>query len=396
VENAETVMETASSDSEIAIETGTLALLVITLVSLAVAVLIGWLYINRSLSMRLVRTAAAMERLAGGDLSVEIAAKGHDEISAMARTVGVFKDNALEKQRIESEQKESERRADEEQRQGMLTLAQTFEDSVLGIVETVSTAAAQMETTAQSMLGVADQNAAQSETIAEEAEHATGNVQGVVAATEELSRSVNEIAQQAEQSNQISQEAVTEARTATAEVQGLVRAAEHIGTVVELISDIANQTNLLALNATIEAARAGDAGKGFAVVASEVKNLASQTAKATEEIGEQIKAIQTATGSAVNVIDGVSQTIDNMSGIASTIAAAVVEQGSATEEIGRNVGEATQSTGEVSNNVAKIKSGALENRTAADQMLSAARELSQDSAQLKSEVGKFLAGVRAA
>jgi methyl-accepting chemotaxis protein len=396
VTNAETVMETASGNSEQAIENGTLALTVITLISLAIAVLIGWLYINRNVSARLVNTADIMERLADGDLSVEIAATGSDEISAMARTVGVFKENALEKQRIEAEQKELEQRAGADRRKSMLDLALTFEQSVLGIVETVSTASEEMETTARSMLGVADQNVAQSETVAEESEHAASNVNSVAAATEELTRSVDEIAQQAEQSSQISGEAVTEAQSATAEVQGLAQTVEHIDSVVELISDIANQTNLLALNATIEAARAGDAGKGFAVVASEVKNLASQTAKATEEIAGQIKAIQSATGSAVAVIDGVSQTIGNMNGIASTIAAAVVEQGSATAEISRNIGEATESTNEVNTNVTKIKAGAMENRSATDGLLSAASELSQQSVHLKSEVDKFLAGVRAA
>lgn len=396
VEGAETVLDASSTDAELAIENGNLALLIITFVSLVVTVLIGWLYINRNVSVRLVTISSVMERLAGGDLTVEIAASGSDEISAMARTVSVFKDNALEKIRMEEEEHEAERRAEEERRSTMLNLANTFEQSGLGIVETVSSASAQFETSAQSMLDMADQNAAHSETVAEESEHATGNVNGVAAATEELTRSVDEIAQQAERSNQMSQDAVSEVKNATAEVQGLAQAADHIGTIVELISDIANQTNLLALNATIEAARAGDAGKGFAVVASEVKNLATQTAKATEDIAQQIKAIQGATGSAVTVIDDVSKTIDNISGIASTIAAAVVQQGSATAEISRNVGEATQSTEEVNSNVAKIKAGALKNRSGADEMLTAARDLSKESVQLRNEVDKFLAGVRAA
>lgn len=395
VEGAETVLDAAAGDSEVAIDNGTLALAVITIVSFLVTVLIGWLYINRNVSNRLINISAVMERLAEGDLSVEIAANGNDEISAMARTVDVFKENALEKQRMEAEQKDAERRAEEDRRKAMLELAQKFEESVLGIVETVSTASKEVETTAQSMLEMADKNANYSETVAEESEHAAGNVESVSVATDELTRSVNEIAQQAERSNQISQEAVAEVQSATDEVQGLVTAAEHIGTVVDMISDIANQTNLLALNATIEAARAGEAGKGFAVVASEVKNLATQTAKATDEIDDKIREIQSATGSAVTVIGGVSKTIDNISGIASTIAAAVGEQGSATAEISRNVGEATQSTGEVNSNVAKIKSGALKNRGTADQMLSAARELSKESVNLKGEVDNFLAGVRA-
>jgi len=166
------------------------------------------LYINRSLSMRLVRTAEVMQRLADGDLTVEISAKGNDEISAMARTLGVFKENALEKQRIQEEQEQAETRAQEQRRKEMLDLAHTFESSVMGIVETVSSASNQMETTAQSMLEMADQNAANSETVAAESEHATGNVNSVAAATEELTRSVHEIAAQAEKSNQISQEAV--------------------------------------------------------------------------------------------------------------------------------------------------------------------------------------------
>mgnify|MGYP001271633304 CR=1 FL=1 len=395
VEGAETILENASAASERAIDNGTMALSIITLVSLAIAVLIGWLYINRSVSARLVRTAAVMERLADGDLSVEIATGGSDEISAMARAVGVFKENALEKQRIEAEREDLKQRAEADRRKAMLDLAQTFEETVLGIVEAVTSASTEMETTAQSMLGIADQNVANSETVAAESEHAANNVSSVAAATEQLTRSVDEIAEQAEQSNQISQAAVSEAQSATAEVEGLAKTVAHIDSVVELISDIANQTNLLALNATIEAARAGDAGKGFAVVASEVKNLANQTADATEEIAGQIKAIQSATGSAVMVIDGVSKTIGNMNGIAATIAAAVVEQGSATAEISRNVGEATESTTEVNTNVTKIKSGALESRNASDQLLSAASELSQQSVHLKGEVDKFLAGVRA-
>jgi methyl-accepting chemotaxis protein len=179
VEGAETVLEDASINSEQAIEIGTQALTVITVISLVIAILIGWLYINRGLSMRLVRTAEVMKRLADGDLSVEITAKGNDEISAMVRTLGVFKDNALEKQRIEEEQKQAEARAQEQRRKEMLDLAQSFEASVMGIVETVSTASNQMETTAQSMLDIADQNAVNSETAAAESEHATGNVNSV-------------------------------------------------------------------------------------------------------------------------------------------------------------------------------------------------------------------------
>jgi len=373
-----------------------MVLVVIAAGSFIVSALIAWLYVFRNVSGRLLRLSDIMRRLADGDNTVEVSIRGADEIGAMADTVQVFKDNALEKIRMESEQAEQKKKAEEQRRQDMLSLADSFEASVMGVVETVSSAANEMEATAGAMLNTADVNAQRSEAVSTASDQANANVQTVAAAAEELSMSVQQIAGQVQNSSDISQEAVTEADRATREVQSLKDASERIGEVVELISNIARQTNLLALNATIEAARAGEAGKGFAVVASEVKNLATQTANATEDISQQIESIQGATGSAVSVIEGISNTINRISGIAGEISTAVTEQGAATDEISRSVQSASAGTMDVSQNITQVREGAAENKTAAGQVADSAKELSVQSVNLHTEVRKFLEQVRAA
>ncbi|MFN5685812.1 methyl-accepting chemotaxis protein, partial [Bradyrhizobium sp.] len=232
-------------------------------------------------------------------------------------------------------------------------------------------------------------------TVAVASEQASTNVQSVASATEEMASSVTEISRQVQQSARMANEAVSQARTTTGRVGELSKAAARIGDVVELINTIAGQTNLLALNATIEAARAGDAGRGFAVVATEVKALAEQTAKATGDIGQQIAGIQAATQESVGAIREISETIERLSEISATIAAAVEEQGAATQEISRNVQQAAQGTQQVSSNITDVQRGATQTGTASSEVLSAAKLLSRDSGRLKEEVGKFLVSVRA-
>jgi methyl-accepting chemotaxis protein/aerotaxis receptor len=294
------------------------------------------------------------------------------------------------------ELKATERRSAARRKADMISLADGFEGAVGEIIETVSSAATELEASASTLTSTAVRANELSTMVAAASEEASTNVQSVASATEEMSTSVNEISRQVQESARMAGDAVGQARTTNDRVGELSKAAARIGDVVELINTIAGQTNLLALNATIEAARAGEAGRGFAVVASEVKALAEQTAKATGEIGQQISGIQSATQEAVNAIREISGTIEKLSEISSTIAAAVEEQGAATQEISRNVQQAALGTQQVSANIADVQHGAGETGSASAQVLSAAQSLAGDSNRLKLEVGKFLSSVRAA
>ncbi len=268
--------------------------------------------------------------------------------------------------------------------------ANTMAERVTEVVNLVSSAASEMQGTAQSMSSTAEETSKQSQAVASASEQATTNVQTVASAAEEMSNSIQEISGQVSQSSAIADRAVGEAEKTNNTVEGLAGAAQKIGEVVELISDIASQTNLLALNATIEAARAGDAGKGFAVVASEVKSLANQTAKATEEIGAQINSMQEATSGTVTAIKGISTTIQEISEIANTISAAVEEQGAATQEIARNVQEAATGTQEVSSNIGSVNEAASETGKSASEVLNAARDLAKHGENLRQEIDAFV------
>jgi methyl-accepting chemotaxis protein len=369
---------------------------VVTAAMLAVTALLVFAIV-RSITGPVGALTGVMLRLAEGDKTVEVfGAERGDEIGEMAKAVEVFKQNAIEMERMEAEQAAEKARAEERRKQEMLQLADGFEASVMGVVESVSSSAAQMESSAGGMADTARQTSEQSANVAAASQQATANVQTVASATEELAASVQEISRQVSESSSISSEAVAEADRVGHQMQELADASQRIGEVVELINDIAGQTNLLALNATIEAARAGEAGKGFAVVASEVKNLANQTANATGEIAGQVGSIQEATNTAVKAIEGVAGTIRKIHEIASAIAAAVEQQGAATGEISSNVQEAARGTQQVDDNITQVSAGANETGAAAGQVLSAARDLTQQSASLRAEVDKFLAQVRAA
>ena len=275
-------------------------------------------------------------------------------------------------------------------------LASEFENAIGNIVGTVSSASTELEASAGALTATAERSRELAARVAMASEEASTNVQSVASATEQMTSSVQEIGRQVHESSRIAGEAVDQARKTNDRVGELAKAAARIGDVVELINNIAGQTNLLALNATIEAARAGEAGRGFAVVASEVKALAEQTAKATGEISQQINGIQSATDESVLAIKEIGNTIGKMSEIASTIAAAVEEQGAATQEISRNVQQAAAGTTLVSSNITDVQRGATETGSASAEVLSAARSLSSDSSRLSVEVGKFLSSVRAA
>ena len=358
------------------------------------AILGGWLV--ASVSTPIQRMTDAMKRLAGHDLSTEITGLGRkDEIGAMATAVQVFKDSMVKAEHLAEAQQ-----LDHAQKQLRATRIEainaTFDQQASEALNFLASAATELRATAGGMSDNADLASKQAGAVAAASEEASSNVQTVAAATEQLSSSIQEIARQVVQSSTIAGQAVQEAAATGGTMQTLSEAAQKIGEVVRLINDIAGQTNLLALNATIEAARAGEAGKGFAVVASEVKNLATQTARATEDISAQVAAMQSSTGNAVAAIERIDQTIGRMNEISTSIAAAMEQQGAATQEIARNVQEAARGTTEVSSNITGLNQSVEETGAASVEVLGAADELGQQAEQLRARVGTFLADIRSA
>ncbi|WP_374654533.1 methyl-accepting chemotaxis protein [Dongia sp.] len=371
-------------------------MIVVALAGVVGGLAFGYLLATVGISKPLTGSIDQLNRLSRNDLAIEIAgaARG-DEIGDIARALQVFKDTALAAEAMRAEQAE-EQRAKERRQQVVDGLIKTFDDTMSNELTQLTSASTELQATAQSMSSTAEETSRQATAVAAASEQASANVQTVAAAADELSASVAEISRQVEQSTHIAGQAVADAERTDAAVRILAEAAQKIGAVVGLINEIASQTNLLALNATIEAARAGEAGKGFAVVASEVKNLATQTAKATDDISAQISGMQTSTEEAVSAIKGISTIIGQMSEITTTIASAVQEQGAATQEIARNVQQAAQGTQDVSTNIGGVTQAAGETGAASTQVLGTAADLSRQADTLRQSVTQFLESVRSA
>ena len=385
----------AAANAEAHEKAGEMLIAAISLVALIVCSLLAFFMVRAMITKPLAEVVGGLKALTEGDTSVEVRVRSNDEVGQVARALEVFRAKTIEANELAAEV-EKEKAARERRQQKVEDLTKEFDLASGQRLEAVASCSTELDGTARSMSGIAENSKSQVATAAAATEEASSNVQTVAAAAEELSKSIDEIARQVEQATSVAREAVDQAQHTNTTVGELAQLANRIGEVVNLIQDIAEQTNLLALNATIEAARAGEAGKGFAVVASEVKALANQTAKATEEIGEQVTAIQEASGGAAQAIQAIGRVINKVEEVNAGIASAVEEQRAATGEIARNVQEAAQGTQEVSRSMSEVSGAATETEGAAAEVLEAVKEVSQQSDALRDQVEKFLTEVRVA
>ncbi|MBP2495879.1 methyl-accepting chemotaxis protein [Methylobacterium sp. PvP062] len=389
-------MTAIKADTQALFEARTLLLLGLALVGTVICCALGLLIGQRQIARPLRAVSDAIQRLSRGDLTLPAVKPGRDEIGAIWTSMQVFSDTMREAETLRHEHERMQADTATRKRTEMAWLAERFQGSIGGLVEHLAGAAAGLERAAATMAGNAEHAGTQSQSVTRAAETTAHNVEAVAAATEELAATASEIGVQVTQTSTAAESAVEATRRTRASVQALARSADGIGQVVSLISTIAGQTNLLALNATIEAARAGEAGRGFAVVATEVKDLATQTAKATEEIAGQIAAMRTATHDAVAAIEEIGGTIEQVHGIALGVAAAVEEQQLATQEIARSVSEAASGTRAVTDTMALVLGAARETGVSAAEVLDAAADIARRSNGLGGEVAGFVAQVRAA
>ncbi|WP_337995427.1 methyl-accepting chemotaxis protein [Oleispirillum naphthae] len=358
-------------------------------------ILIPSALVGRAVARPIGALTASMERLADGNLEVEVGYRDRaDEIGAMARALTVFKDNAQHRRRLEEEAVEAEKARAAEHRALMMKMADDFETAIGDILRGTSSSARALTELARVMAENAERTTREAEIVRDASDMASRNVETVASASEELTASIGEIASQVQEASSNARETAAEAGTANTRVSTLAEAANHIGEIIGLINDIASQTNLLALNATIEAARAGDAGKGFAVVAGEVKTLANQTAKATQDITEQVNSIQDETKEVVAAIATVSQRIVGIDDVTASIAAAIEEQTAATQEISRSVQEAARGTKTVSDSIVSVVDAATQSSAASDKLSAECKSLLQQTTDLKVAVDGILSAIR--
>ncbi|WP_404426259.1 methyl-accepting chemotaxis protein [Thalassospira australica] len=387
-------VDEAAAQAKVVEKQSLTALAVVAAAAILISLIIYVVYVRGNLLRRLAGLQKTMVTLADGNLDIDVPVKGNDEITAMGRAVEVFKDNALKVRELQAEEERLNRERNEALRDELLGLADTLQNEVESAVGEIAALAEQLQGVSGQMSQSAEFVSGQTEDVASSAQEATGNVETVAAATEQLSASNAEINRQMAESTRISNDAANRAQETNQLVVSLSQSANRIGEVIALITDIAEQTNLLALNATIEAARAGDAGKGFAVVAAEVKNLANQTEKATEEISGQISGIQKATGESVTAIGDIGRIIENINEIATTISAAVEEQGAATDEITRNVRSAADRTRTVSASINDVASETGKTGELSGQVLSTAQTASEKVENLRSRINNILEDLR--